>query len=379
MRILSNSKKNIICLSSWYPSEKQPFLGNFIQRQIELLGTKYAIQFIQTQAVADQKTIEVKHVIYNNYTEITATYPAVRSKLLKKYYQTKALKKALHTIVQPDLLLTYIFLPKIWQFLLLKKQLNIPWVHIEQGSYFRKEIQSNWNFLQRFWIKKAYQQVDSLLAASDFLARDMKVVDPTRTIKRVKNHIDTKLFSFKEKEVRSTTHFLHVSTLDKLTKNPKGMFDAMYLLSETTSAFLFTIVSDEPTHEWESYVTKLGIAKNVRFIAPQKWEQLPAFYHEADAFILNSIYETFSIVIAEAWATGTPTISTSVGIAFNAPEFLGLHVESNNTESLAAALLTFIATKDQYDTAKISDYAQQYNAELVLTELESEIDQLITT
>jgi hypothetical protein len=49
----------------------------------------------------------------------------------------------------------------------------------------------------------------------------------------VKNHIDTKLFSFKEKEVRSTTHFLHVSTLDKHSKNPKGMFDAMQLLSET--------------------------------------------------------------------------------------------------------------------------------------------------
>jgi hypothetical protein len=108
LHILSNSKKNIVCLSSWYPSEKQPFLGNFIQRQIELLGTNYSIQFIQTQAVADQKTIEVSQQICNNYTEITATYPAVRSKLFKKYYQTKALKKALQTIVQPDLLLTYL-------------------------------------------------------------------------------------------------------------------------------------------------------------------------------------------------------------------------------------------------------------------------------
>ena len=157
------------------------------------------------------------------------------------------------------------------------------------------------------------------------------------------------------------------------------MFDAMQLLSETTSEFLFTIVSDEPTQEWESYVTKLGIAENVRFIAPQKWEQLPTFYHEADAFILNSVYETFSIVLAEAWATGTPTISTSVGIAFDAPDFLGLHVEINNTESLAAALLTFIATKDQFDGSKISAYAQQFDSKIVLAELETEIDQLITS
>lgn len=375
---MENDRKHILLLSSWYPSDAQPFLGNFIQRQIELLGTKYSVQFVQTVAVQHQKKIDVIELKKANYIEITATYPAVKSKLIKKYYQTKALKKALKTVVQPDLLLTYIFLPKIWQFLMVKKRLNIPWIHIEQGSYFRKEIQSNWNFLQRFWIKKAYQQVDTMLAASKFLERDMKIVDTKRKIKYVKNHIDTKLFSFKEKEIRSITHFLHVSTLDKLTKNPKGMFDAFKILSNTTRDFVFTVVSDEPTEFWEAYVNQLGLTENVRFVAPQAWGNLPAFYHDADAFVLNSIYETFSIVLAEAWATGTPTISTSVGIAYNAPDFLGLKVEINNSAALAAALLEFISTKNQFNKAEISAYALQFNAEIVLAELAEEIDQLIS-
>lgn len=375
---MENDRKHILLLSSWYPSDDQPFLGNFIQRQIELLGTKYSVQFVQTVAVQHQKKIDVIELKKANYIEITATYPAVKSKLIKKYYQTKALKKALKTVVQPDLLLTYIFLPKIWQFLMVKKRLNIPWIHIEQGSYFRKEIQSNWNFLQRFWIKKAYQQVDTMLAASKFLERDMKIVDTKRKIKYVKNHIDTKLFSFKAKEIRSITHFLHVSTLDKLTKNPKGMFDAFKILSNTTRDFVFTVVSDEPTEFWEAYVNQLGLTENVRFVAPQAWGNLPAFYHDADAFVLNSIYETFSIVLAEAWATGTPTISTSVGIAYNAPDFLGLKVEINNSAALAAALLEFISTKNQFNRAEISAYALQFNAEIVLAELAEEIDQLIS-
>ena len=83
---MGQSKINIVCLSSWYPSDDQPFLGNFIQRQIELLGTNYSIQFIQTVAVKHQKTIEVVQTKKANYIEITATYPAVKSKLLKKYY-----------------------------------------------------------------------------------------------------------------------------------------------------------------------------------------------------------------------------------------------------------------------------------------------------
>ena len=206
----------------------------------------------------------------------------------------------------------------------------------------------------------------------------MKRVDSSRSIKRVKNHIDTKLFSFKEKEMRSTTHFLHVSTLDKRTKNPKGMFDAFKILTTTTRDFVFTIVSDEPTDFWEAYVNQLGMNENVRFVAPQTWGNLPAFYHEADAFVLNSIYETFSIVLAEAWATGTPTISTSVGIAYNAPDFLGLKVEPNNSIELANALLQFIATKDQFDGSKISAYAQQFDSKIVLAEITLEIDQLLS-
>lgn len=374
---MSQSKKNIICLSSWFPSDDQPFLGNFIQRQLELLGTNYSIQFIQTVAVKHQKTIEVVLLQKNNFIEIKATYPIVKSKLLKKYYQTKALKKALLQVDNPQLLLSFTFFPKIWQFLLVKKRLNIPWIHIEHGSYFRKEIQSNWTFLQRFWIKKAYQQTDKILSVSAFLAKDMQTVDSVKQIKIIKNHIDTHLFSWKEKENKSGIHFLHISTLDEKTKNPKGIFDAFKILSNTTPDFLLTIVSDEPTEKWESYVKQLEISDKVCFVPPQNWENLPAFYHEADAFVLNSTYETFSIVLAEAWATGTPTISTPVGIAYNAPSYLGLNVEPNNTRSLAAALIEFTTTKNQFNASKINSYAQQFDSKIVLAELTAEIDQLL--
>ncbi|MBP6090238.1 MAG: glycosyltransferase [Crocinitomicaceae bacterium] len=375
---MSQSKKNIICLSSWFPSDDQPFLGNFIQRQLELLGTNYSIQFIQTVAVKHQKTIEVVQLQKNNFIEIKATYPIVKSKLLKKYYQTKALKKALLQVDNPQLLLSFTFFPKIWQFLLVKKRLNIPWIHIEHGSYFRKEIQSNWTFLQRFWIKKAYQQTDKILSVSAFLAKDMQTVDSVKQIKIIKNHIDTHLFSWKEKENKSGIHFLHISTLDEKTKNPKGIFDAFKILSNTTPDFLLTIVSDEPTEKWESYVKQLEISDKVCFVPPQNWENLPAFYHEADAFVLNSTYETFSIVLAEAWATGTPTISTPVGIAYNAPSYLGLNVEPNNTRSLAAALIEFTTTKNQFNASKINSYAQQFDSKIVLAELTAEIDQLLS-
>jgi glycosyltransferase involved in cell wall biosynthesis len=374
---LSQHKKNIVCLSSWYPTPENPFLGNFIERQIKLLGTIYSIQFIQTVEVKDQNNVAVLKNEKGTYTEITASFPAVKSKLLKKYYESLALKKAIRSIEKPDLLFSYIFLPKIWQFLFVKKKLNCPWIHLEQGSYFRSEIQEKWSPIHRFWIKKAYNKINTLFAVSALLEKDMLLVNENRSIKRAKNHIDTQLFSYKEKVQQDKIHFLHVSTLDKKTKNPKGIFDACKQLTKTTKNFILTIISDEPTTEWELYTKEIGIQANIQFIGPQKWEDLPAFYHEADAFILNSNYETFSIVLAEAWATGTPTITTSVGIGFELPPFLGIQTEINTSHSLFNAMQQFMHKVQQFDGLKISEYAQQFNAPTVLTELAFEIDQLI--
>ena len=40
--------KNILYLSSWYPTPENPFLGNFIRRQIELLSDDYAVTIVHT-------------------------------------------------------------------------------------------------------------------------------------------------------------------------------------------------------------------------------------------------------------------------------------------------------------------------------------------
>jgi glycosyltransferase involved in cell wall biosynthesis len=289
----------------------------------------------------------------------------------KRKFQKKALKNAIaHVDNIPDVLMTQILLPKGWQFELLKKKFNIPWIHLEQGSYFRQTERKKWNFVQRMIIKKCKGSIDRLLASSAFVRKDMKEVFPERKIDLIPNHVDTNLFCPDDNKTKETTQFLHISTLDPKTKNPIGIIDACKLTKDRTQeAFKLCIVSDGETKELKNYIDRHGLQEIIEVTGSKQWEELPEFYQQSDAFVLNSIYETFSIVLAEAWACGIPTITTPVGIGYDIPKNLGYNTRINDPESLSDAMINFMQEKQNFDSNDIRTTGLKYSAENVLKEL----------
>jgi UDP-glucose:(heptosyl)LPS alpha-1,3-glucosyltransferase len=55
----------------------------------------------------------------------------------------------------------------------------------------------------------------------------------------------------------------------------------------------------------------LGVAERVHFLGATT--DLPPIYQTADAFVLPSVYETFSLVTFEAAASGLPILATPTG------------------------------------------------------------------
>ena len=170
---------------------------------------------------------------------------------------------------------------------------------------------------------------------------------------------------FEQKKDAQIIHksFLHISTLDQSTKNPYGIIEACSLLKKEVDDFTLKIISDEDYSVLQKNVNSLGLENNISFLGPLDWNELPPHYHSASAFILFSEYESFSIVLAEAWATGTPVITTSVGIANNLPNSLGIKVDTNNTDALSEAMLTVIDGK-HFDSDLIRNHAVQYGADV---------------
>lgn len=365
---LTQKKQHILILSSWYPTKDALFVGNFVQRQAELLATEYQVAVLHTKSDSSIKTIEISETIKGNLREIIIYHPKGENLIQKFLNQKKAFHLGLQKIENITLIHGHVLLSKGLQFIQAKKRFNCPLFVTEHASYYRKEIREKRSFLDKIILKKVNKHIDKLFAVSEFLKNDLQLDFPSKKIEILPNHIATKVFSPTQFSRDTKTQFLHISTLDEQVKNPKGILDACLLLIKGgQSNFHLTIISDEPTEKWEKYASTNNLSEYISFLGPLEWFELAPHYQKSDAFILFSSYETFSIVLAEAWACGIPTITTSVGIGNQLSEKLGIQVEINSPESLANGMSEIMENKRTFDSSFISNYAQQFSAENVLS------------
>lgn len=361
-------------MSSWYPNESQPFLGNYVQRQAELLSQKYKVSVLNVYG-ADVKSFEIRKNELGSVQEIHIVYPKSKNKFINFINQKRALKKGYRTISNPNLLISHVLFPKIWQFSLTSKHFSIPWIHVEHGTYFLKGNQSNWGIINSIFLRLFSKKIDVIVSVSDYLKNDLLLKFPNKKIIVIGNHVNVNLFTSQQKQLSEITKFLHISTLNERNKNPQGIFDACaILLKNNILNFNLSVISDEPYEKWEKYCVDLDLIDYITFYGPKKWENLPEYYHNSDAFILNSNFETFSIVLAEAWCTGTPTITTAVGVGYQISPQQGLQIMQNNPQDLADKMTLFMSQKSFYKTDEISQFGQQFNEENILAQLENLID-----
>ncbi len=362
---MKNDGKNILILSSWYPTDAQPFLGNFIERQAQLLSRSHSVTVVVANVNTKLKKLKLTQNDSKGFTEIKVEHPAAKSLLGKRQMQKKALLKAFAQIPRPDLIIGNVLLPKGWHFVLARKYFKVPLFYVEHGSYFRKIPRKKWSWKNKYILRSVRKSADEIIAVSGFLKKDMTTLFPKREIRIIGNHVDEKLFTFQPKAKSYGTRFLHISTLDKSTKNPKGIIEAFRLLSGKDRDATLTIVSDEDYSEWQQLVSKYGMAGSVHFSGPLNWEEVPVFYHQADAFVLFSEYESFSIVLAEALSTGTPLITTKVGLAADLPDRLALFVRPDDVLGLAGAMQQMSSGKS-FDQEELVEFGKQFHSDPIL-------------
>jgi glycosyltransferase involved in cell wall biosynthesis len=359
-----------LILSSWYPNHTAPFLGNFVKRQAEVLSNRFyvTVLFTVSNATLSEQSIELNEQEF--LKEIIIYHPKGRGLLSRFKQQRKAFEKGLSLINNVDLIHAHVILSKGHLFVKAKKFFNCPMVLTEHGSYFRKDKREKLSLKERMILKFTVKKMDRILAVSSVLQSDMLDYFGNLSVDVVPNSIDTNFFSPHGKvDEKKPFTFLHISTLDVTTKNPRGIIDATKMLFDSGhSNFKVKIASDEPYEHLLEYVKSMKLDDYIEFSGPHLPQEILALYKSSDAFILFSDYETFSIVLVEAMACGLPVISTPVGIAKNLPASCGIQVEIGETQSLAKGMEKLLLNND-FDCKVIRSFAQQFSDELILERL----------
>lgn len=142
-----------------------------------------------------------------------------------------------------------------------------------------------------------------------------------------------------------TVNILHVGRFDT-PKNHPGLLRAFARVhGELPQCRLHLVGDGDSRQEMEELAKELGIADVVSFHGMQS--NVYPYLHDADVFVLPSIYEGIPMTIIEAMGTGLPIAASRVG---GIPGLLsdgdsGMLIE-NDDNSIAAALKTLVLNQD---------------------------------
>jgi glycosyltransferase involved in cell wall biosynthesis len=355
---------HILIISSWFPTKEKPFVGNFVEYQAICLSQIYNVTFLKLLPESEKELISdgMSHVVY---------YQTHANPILNRFSKRKALKDAIQKLEKVDIVHGHVSYPSGWMFRMAKKLLNVPLVLTEHASYFAPA--SHWNFRMNYEITKIIKSADVVIAVSDFLAADIQKRTARKPIV-IGNPIDVSAFLIST-DKPAEFNFLHISTLAAI-KNIEPVLSAFKKVYENNTATRLKIVSDENYSHLKKWVEEQGLEKVVSFFGPVAYEQIPSFYQTSHCFVLNSVYETFSIVVTEAWSSGIPVISTSVGVANKIPKELGELTDGTAT-GIEKAMMLIMERYADFQPDAIRGHATQFSIQEFLKHTSGIYDSLL--
>jgi len=103
-------------------------------------------------------------------------------------------------------------------------------------------------------------------------------------------------------------------------------------------------------------IYKLKIQNNIIFTGPLYGIEKYEVYHDADVFVLPSIYDAFPNTVLEAWVCRTPVIVTKGCLISNIVKNAGYVVDANAEELSLAILNIFRSSREQIRTITDAGY-----------------------
>lgn len=371
----------VLWLCSWYPNSKDPFDGDFIERQAKALAQLQQVDVIHVvqnfELLKDETTYRAEEQVTGALTSNVyfLPLPTIGNTFIKKVWFNRRynqfVKKILENYIQekgkPDLVHVHVPVKAGAAALWLKKIRGIPFIVTEHNSAYFEHIPDNYfnrNRYFRFIAKQSFQKAAAVSSVSNWLLNRLNELFSIEQRILIRNAVDTSLF-FPYKKSNAVKRFIHVSMMLPL-KNVNGILQSLALLNEHNSHWEM-IFAGPASEQQMQLAIDLGIHEKIIWKGTLPYNEVAGEIQQADALVHFSNYENLPCVINEALCCGVPVISSDVGgIAELIHEHNGILVEKGNTLQLANAMNTFLQHQDQYNHTDISAAASaQFNYETI--------------
>jgi glycosyltransferase involved in cell wall biosynthesis len=329
-------KPRVLHIASWYPSAKEPRLGNFVQRHLEALALKTAVTVITA-------TIGKPGVTVKNKSGVSVVEVAYQKKwpLISKL---KAYRRGFNYLAKQGCSFNLIHVHVAYPAAIAAQYLGLPYIISEHFSGYQKNRQHNWGRLKKRLILRALNRAASILPVSKALGQGLRDFGYKGPLQPVSNVVQTNVFQIPNESPKenSVKRFLHISTLANEVKNVTGLLDGFALLQAKSEAFTLAIGGDGDL-QWLGKEIEKRQLKNVEILNAMTPHEVAWQMQQADCFVLFSHIESQGIVLLESLSCGTPVIAPNVG---GVPEIVndqnGLLVNPNDAKSLYRALIKII-------------------------------------